>query len=287
VPVIRAATADDLDAVLELLQERDWAAFGEVGVERAHIEHELGQPAFDCVVAQDDGRVIGWATLDGTRGLTVAATADSVADALLAELEASARGRRLDNVTSVAVPEDTVLWPLLERSGFMRTGEILRMWRQLDGDLPEPEWPGVAIRTYTDADGPRVHALLDASYTGWDPGYVELAHDDWLAFMTGHDEFDPALWFLVERDDELVACALHWREHSGRGWVKDLVVRENERGRGLGHALLVQGFRAYSARGVGRVGLKVDANNPTGAVRLYEGVGFTVDRRYGLWEKKL
>ena len=29
--------------------------------------------------------------------------------------------------------------------------------------------------------------------------------------MTDHDEFDPAMWFLAERDGELVACALHWK----------------------------------------------------------------------------
>jgi len=33
--------------------------------------------------------------------------------------------------------------------------------------------------------------------------------------------------------------------------------------------------------------LKVDATNPTGAVRLYEREGFTVDRAYGNWAKKL
>ena len=69
------------------------------------------------------------------------------------------------------------------------------------------------MRSYEDADGERVHALLDACYAGWDTTYVAVPHDEWLAFMTEHEEFDPALWFLVERDGELVACALHWKEH--------------------------------------------------------------------------
>jgi ribosomal protein S18 acetylase RimI-like enzyme len=268
VPVIRTATVDDLDAVLRLLHERDRAVFGEVATERTWLEHELAQPAFDCLVAQDDGRVVGWASLDGGRDLTVAAAADSIADALLAEVESSARRRRFDHVTSIAVPEDTTLWPLLERSGFERNREILRMWRRLDGDLPKPAVPAdVAVRSYVADDGPRVHALLDAEYSGWDPDYTRLEHDDWLAFMTGHDEFDPELWF--------------------NGWVKDIVVHRRERGRGLGRALLQHGFRAYHSRGVERVGLKVDSNNPTGAVRLYERVGFVVDRRYGMWEKRL
>jgi ribosomal protein S18 acetylase RimI-like enzyme len=64
-------------------------------------------------------------------------------------------------------------------------------------------------------------------------------------------------------------------------------VRESERGRGLGKALLHHAFREYARRGVERVGLKVDATNPTGAPQLYERVGFVIDRRYGIWRKDL
>jgi mycothiol synthase len=64
-------------------------------------------------------------------------------------------------------------------------------------------------------------------------------------------------------------------------------VRESERGRGLGKALLHHGFAEYARRGVERVGLKVDAGNPTGAPQLYERVGFVIDRRYGTWVKRL
>jgi mycothiol synthase len=166
--------------------------------------------------------------------------------------------------------------------------EILRMWRQLDGPLPGPVWAdGVAVRAYADADGERVQALLDDEYAGWDRDYVARSHEGWLSFMTKQGDFDPALWFLVERDDELVACALHWKEHQGRGWVKDIVVRKSERRHGLGKALLQHGFREYAARGADRVGLKVDATNPTGALQLYERLGFVTDQRLGIWTKRL
>ena len=152
------------------------------------------------------------------------------------------------------------------------------MWRVLAGDEAEPRWPdGVALRAYEPADAAAVKALLDEAYAAWDDRYGVQEQDEWERWMTEHDEFDPELWFIVERDGELVACALHWKEHDGRGWVKDLVVREGERGRGIAKALLHQGFRAYAARGVERVGLKVDSRNPTGALELYEGVGFVVD----------
>jgi ribosomal protein S18 acetylase RimI-like enzyme len=162
------------------------------------------------------------------------------------------------------------------------------MWRALNGKLAAPRWPeGVEVRSYTADDAERVHTLLDEAYGGWDRDYVQRPHADWLAFMTAHDDFDPAMWFLVERDGKLVACALHWKEFQQRGWVKDIVVREDERGNGLAKALLQHAFQAYAERGATRVGLKVDSTNPTGAPRLYERAGFVTDQRYGIWIKRL
>lgn len=162
------------------------------------------------------------------------------------------------------------------------------MQRVLAGDLPVPKWPdGVELGTYTDEDAERVHTLLDEIYGAWDATYVPEPHSDWLAYMTSSSDFDPALWFLVERDGSLVACSLHWRETNGRGWVKDIVVREDERGRGLGKALLQHAFRVYAARGATQVGLKVDSTNPTGAIQLYERLGFVTDQRLTIWLKRL
>jgi ribosomal protein S18 acetylase RimI-like enzyme len=150
------------------------------------------------------------------------------------------------------------------------------MRRELDGELPMPVWPdGVSVRTFEPADGEAVHALLDEAYRGWDAGYTPLAHAHWARAMIGDSEFDPALWFLAERDGALAGCALYWDS----GWLKDLAVRADERGRGIGRALVLTGFHACARRGIRSVGLKVDAANPTGAQRLYESLGFTIEKR--------
>ncbi len=56
-------------------------------------------------------------------------------------------------------------------------------------------------------------------------------------------------------------------------------MHERERGAGLGKSLVRHGLRAYAERGVERVGLKVDAANPTGATELYAREGFVTDQR--------
>jgi mycothiol synthase len=284
---VRTATADDLDDVLALLAARDHAVLGEVEVRRRYVEHQLAQ-AKDSVVARHDRSLAGYGSLDAEQNIALAAVDAAAADDVLGEIETRARGRGFGHVTCVAVPEDRLLRELLERSGYERERDIVRMWRSLDGDLPSPSWPdGVEVRSYDDRDGERVHALLDAAYAGWDPDNVELGHEDWLAFMTDHEDFDPSLWFLGERNGELVGCTLLWRASGGDGWVKDIVVAEDERGKGLGRALLEHAFRAYRGRGAARVGLKVDTSNPTSAVRLYERTGFVVDRTYRIWSKPL
>jgi ribosomal protein S18 acetylase RimI-like enzyme len=286
---IRDATWDDFDDVVDLLAARSRAAFGTSEVKAEHVRQRWELPGFDRGwVAVEGGRVVGHASLDSTQDATVAAADPAAGDALLARVEERARERGFPHVAITAVRDDVPLWELVERNGLELEREFFRMWRPLDGDLPEPQWPdGVAVRSYADADATAVHALLDEAYAGWDRDYVARDHPGWLAFMTEHDEFDPSLWFLVERRGELVACALHWKETHGRGWVKDIVARESERGRGLGRAMLLHAFRVYKDRGATTVGLKVDATNPTGALPLYERVGFVTDQRYAIWTRRL
>jgi GNAT superfamily N-acetyltransferase len=283
---IRPSTSADFDAVFELLDARSRAAFGRSEIQPEQLRHswELAE----TWVADERGAVVGYAALTSAHELSHAATDPIVGDALLARVEGRARDRGFQHLEVTIVPQDEPLTALAKRSGFAHNRDILRMWRALNGEVAEARWPrGFIVRSYADADAERVHALLDEAYAGWDTDYVRRPHADWLTFMTGHDDFDPEMWFLVERHADLVACALHWKEFQQRGWVKDIVVRESERGNGLGTALLQHAFRAYSSRGATQVGLKVDSTNPTGAPRLYERSGFVTDQRYGIWIKRL
>ena len=282
---IRAAAKADFDAVHELLDRRSRRLFGISEISREHLRQSWGQPAW---VAEEDGRVVGYAALDEAQELQHLAPDDEIGDALLAEAVAAARAAGHDGIVLQADPGDEATSALARRHGFALDRAILRMWRGLSDPIPAPAWPdGIAVRTYRADDAPAVVALLDRAYGAWDATYVPRAIPDWLAWMTGHDEFDPALWFLAERDGRLVGCALHWRETQGRGWVKDIVVDETERGRGLGRALVLHGLRTYAERGAESVGLKVDSSNPTGAAELYAQLGFELDRRYELWRKPL
>ncbi|MGZ4419244.1 MAG: GNAT family N-acetyltransferase, partial [Gaiellaceae bacterium] len=150
---ISGATWDDLDGVYELLDVRSRAVSGISELKLEHLRDRWKLPAFsvgrDNWVAREDGRIVGYAAVDAAQELEHAAGNPAVGDALLARAEERARERGFDTLAATVAPEDEPLQALIGRSGFSRDREILRMWRPLNGSLPEPHWPaGVTVRTY-------------------------------------------------------------------------------------------------------------------------------------------
>ena len=124
-------------------------------------------------------------------------------------------------------------------------------------------------------DAESLHRLLEHGYRRGG-GNVE-PFDAWLPRLTGDEEFDPELCFLADSDGVRVGAALCWTS----AFVKDLVVHESWRGRGLGEARLRHVLATFAARGAPGVELKVESMN-TNAVRLYERVGMRVIERLAM-----
>jgi ribosomal protein S18 acetylase RimI-like enzyme len=286
--VIRGAGWADVDAVVELLGAQNRAASGVAGIRAEYLRSEWAGPGFvlgeDNLIAEVDGRPVGYAAVRPTRELTIVGVDEALVDELLARILTRARGRAYEAVTVTVLSPESPLAALVARHPFELDRETLLMWRPLAGGVEEPRLPpGIELRTFEPTDAAAVHGLLDDAYRGWDTRYVPMAHEDWVAWMTGDSEFDASVWWLAERGGALVGCVLHWSS----GWLKDIAVVPSERGRGLGAALVWQGFAEFSRRGVARVGLKVDGANPTGAVRLYERLGFVTSSRESIWSLAL
>ena len=69
--------------------------------------------------------------------------------------------------------------------------------------------------------------------------------------------------------------------------MSSLGVRRGWRKHGLATAVLVWTLREAAARGLEAVALDVDAENPTGAKRLYERVGFREMERFLVYRKQI
>lgn len=282
--LLRGATWDDFEAVVDLLARQRRASTGLAGVRAELVRAEWELPSFE--VGRDNWLAgsDGYAAVSPKGSLVLTAPDDETAAKLLALAVARARERGLARLELAPVAGDTRHAALLRDHPFRLEVDVLSMWRPLGRVEAEPAWPaGIEVRTFAAADAHTVHALLDDAYRAWDRAYVPLAHDDWERSMTGDAEFDATTWWLAERGGAVVGCALWWSS----GWLKDIAVREDERRRGLGGALLAQGLAEFARRGARRVGLKVDAANPTGAVGLYERNGFRAERREQIWALSL
>ena len=119
--------------------------------------------------------------------------------------------------------------------------------------------------------------------SGIDWGYRVVSPDE-IAGRLADPDVDPRLW-RVAWDDDAVAGIVRpviYPEENGRFgwrrvWIDRLSVRRPWRRRGLGRALLVAGLAAGLERGMTLAALNVDGDNTTGALGMYERLGFVRD----------
>jgi mycothiol synthase len=257
-------------------------------------------PETDARIALSGGEIRGYADLGAHpeprywADLRVPLSeTDDVRTALFDWLEARARERgegKQDAVLrffdwSVDEPEKV----LLERSGYRLIRHSYRMRIDFEGESPPPpEWQtSLRVRTVTDADLDAVYETHQETFEdSWE--HTRDSREEWEHWMRS-EGFDPTLWFLAEENGEPAGVSLCrvLESEPGLGWVRVLGVRRPWRRRGLGRALLLHSFRELQRRGCRAVGLGVDAESLTGAIRLYEQAGMRVVRRGDIYERAL
>jgi mycothiol synthase len=175
---------------------------------------------------------------------------------------------------------------LFADQGYVPIRYGFEMRRFLTGDLPEHPLPaGLEIRPVTpETERTIFNADNEAFEDHW--GHREQGEGDFVARFRGPD-VDTRLWRVAWDGDEVagvVMNAIFRAENEAlgvqRGWLDHVSVRRPWRGRGLAKALCAASFQALRAEGITEAWLGVDGSNPTGALQLYESLGFGVGRRW-------
>jgi mycothiol synthase len=176
---------------------------------------------------------------------------------------------------------------LFERAGFREARRFYRMLVEHDREPGPAEWPeGFRVSTLEPGEERAFHAALEEAFAEeWN--HVSEPFEKWAERRIDVPDFDPTLWFVVRDGGEIAAVLRGDPERGGAGWVGALGVRRDWRRRGLGLALLQHAFREFYRRGQSRVALGVDAQNPTGATRLYERASMHVAYEAVAFEKGL
>jgi mycothiol synthase len=268
-------------------------------------------PATDVVVAEIDGRMVGVA--DVKRVMRDGVAVYELGGNVHPDLRRRGLGRALlrENLRRAderadgepegqaaearAYAEETEAGhrALLEDHGFAAIRWYFVMRRPNLVDIPDAPLPdGLELRTVT----PDQHrAIFDAE--------VEAFRDHWSSreqtdedfqLTFSREELDTDLWVVAWDGDQVAGIVQNWiwaEENAtlgvARGWLEHISVRRPWRRRGLGRAITAESLRRLAAAGMTDAMLGVDAENPTGALGLYEGLGFELDHRAAAYRRAL
>jgi mycothiol synthase len=141
------------------------------------------------------------------------------------------------------------------------------------------------LRAIWDAD-------QDAFRDAW--GYREATERDYQLFLTEPLNQDRELWRIAWDGDQVAGQVRGFinvdenqRFGQKRGWVENISVRRPWRKRGLARALINETIAALRERGMTEGALDVDTQNVTGALQLYESVGFRPVRKSTTYRKPI
>jgi mycothiol synthase len=197
---------------------------------------------------------------------------------------------------SLAEQGETDLAALLEKNGYRPERYGLDMVRPDLENIPDYPLP----------DGLEVRPVLPEHYRAiWEAdteafrdhwGFVEPSEEDYQAWLVDTTVFQPDLWQIAwdTATDQIAGQVRTYidREqnklyHRLRGWTEFISVRRPFRRRGLARALIARSLQAQKQAGMTESALGVDADNLSGATRVYEDCGFRVVKRTTIYRKPL
>jgi mycothiol synthase len=264
----------------------------------------------DVTIAEIDGRIVATAarewvdTTDGLREYRLDGAVDpafrgrGIGGSLLADSER--RLRELAATHDSPLPRIFGSWSadtqerdvrLLKAAGFGPARWFFDMTRPNLEDVPDVPLP----------DGLDVRAITrDMALAVWRAD-VEAFKDHWGGFDGSDDRLegwlaqpsnDLSMWVIAFDGDEIASGVLNTIDRDEnealgihRGWLSSVFTRRQWRRRGVARALIARSLVLHRERGMTTASLGVDADNPSGALGLYEGIGFQVDYRSTAWRK--
>jgi mycothiol synthase len=183
---------------------------------------------------------------------------------------------------------------LLERDGYVAARYAIEMVRPtLDDPPPIDLPPGIEVRPAIEGHRlPVARAVNEAfrDHRAW-PSFTDeqmlhsLEHplrgqlDVWQVAWEGDEVVAGVLGFIDELENQTLGRT--------RGYTEQIFTRRPWRGRGIASALIGRNLRLLRERGMTEASLAVDTENPSGALRLYERLGFVEETRMVTYRREV
>ncbi|MFG2148786.1 GNAT family N-acetyltransferase [Streptomyces sp. NPDC048696] len=314
----RPMDKSDVAAWLELRDDTERVDRTGHRVDADDLAEELENPKLDpaesTLTVWDGERMVAYALVHAPDGAVDAARFNGDAAVrpgwrrrglgghLVAWMDARARARYAQDFTHLpgellirGKSGDDNLRALADAAGFSACRWWFEMTHPLDASRPMPRGvpAGLRLVTFEPAyDEATRLAHNDAFRDHWD--FTELDGTDWRTWVVGARSFRPALSRLLLDGDEVVAylIAEEYDADTAADGTRDchigyLATRRSHRGLGAAPALMAATMEAALTQGYDSASLTVDTANPSGALGLYERLGFTTHREYVTYARPL
>lgn len=210
------------------------------------------------------------------------------------ELQAELPGAARVQVEVVDQTGDGGIEALVRPFGFEAVRYGFQMLRPTLDDQPDAPLPeGLEIREVREEHLRAIWEAADEAFRDSN-AYRPGTEADYREFLTDPLQLDRSLWRVAWDGDQVAGQVRGYINAEAnaalgttRGWVENISVRKPWRHRGLARALMNATFRALRERGMTEGVLGVDATNPTGALRVYESMGFAPTSRSTTYRKTL
>ena len=214
---------------------------------------------------------------------------NQIKDALIESLKAAAaKFPDYENWYGVNT-KDAVMRSALESLGMQVIRTYWLMKKELTtGDAVESARPEVSIRLISgDKDMQTWWELHQDSFSkhfGFAPRPMEL----WIEQTKAASTLDPESCFILEYESEPAGFVqlANSNYHLNGGYVDVLGVAHKFQGLGLGQTLLQHAINHSVQQGREFIELNVDSGNESGALRLYEKLGFRANSAWEQYENK-
>jgi GNAT superfamily N-acetyltransferase len=182
---------------------------------------------------------------------------------------------------------------LFAGAGYAPVRHYIVMTRLIGLPLPDAPLPvGLEVRP---VEPEHLRAIWDAMWEArrdhW--GYVEPTEKDYQRWTRGR-LFAPELWKVAWEGEQVAGMVLNRLDRQQneqyrrqRGYSQGVFVRRPWRRRGLARSLLVGSIRMFREMGMQETALGVDTRNPSGALGLYESVGYQAVQRHTFFNKRM
>ena len=299
---VRPATRDDADAITKMFVESEILHNDEPESTVEDLYDDWSSPGFDIVrdtwVVFDGPELVGYAGIVKSTAPDIYSAYGGVKPShwgrgIGTYLAGAVEHRAIEKAGGPAVVRqwvdaaDETAVALFEGRGYTFVRRFWRMDVPLDNEPEAPaEIPGVSIRPFEKGRDERTaHEVLEnafAAHWGFTPkSFEQAAQARWDA-----EWFRADLSLVAEVDGRMVGVSINGQRLED-GYVEDLGVLPESRGRGIAEALLRTSFRMFHEVGMRRASLNVDSDNSTGAMRLYERVGMQTGTRVDIYERRV